>query len=199
MTDTLQGRTLADTQELARQAVMGRLSWLAAGTSHKQAIDAAWEGIVEALLTSEEELSRNDLLHAGWESARTEMRTVGQGLGLTQNGKPNTGFQRYWIGSARQVTSFEDDIVDRLAFHQIWQTMTPEHKAVLRAKASIPNDNQAAARSLGLTENAFEGRLNRARMAFKRLWFEGETVPPRRPLPRLRYRWAPDPRRSEAA
>ena len=77
--------------------------------------------------------------------------------------------------------------MDRIALGQVWEAISPGHRRVLSALADC-GDQEGAARALGTSYATYRSRLRNARLAFRELWHEGESVPGKHGTDRSCYR-----------
>lgn len=168
------GYNLADVQALAHVAARRAIG--SYGT-HADRYEAAYSGIVTALLTATERPDPRDLTEAGWTSLRrwwqAEARADGRSTDPAQQGK---AFIRYWGHAAACTPSPEHGVVERLALWQVWPTLTDvERQAVLALAAA--EDYARAASLLGISGKLLRTQLTRARSRFMAAWHEHETPP----------------------
>lgn len=142
--------------------------------------EAAQTGITEHLLAAENPPDASELIATGWKAMKAQYRRDlhAHGINSRDHTRPSAAFGAYWWSTASTTHSPEDAVVDRLAFWQIWDTLTPLSRDTVRAVAEHATPAKAAA-ELGVAYNTFTARLSRARDAFRELWHEGEDVPPR--------------------
>ncbi|MDS1270735.1 hypothetical protein RIF23_10530 [Lipingzhangella sp. LS1_29] len=141
---------------------------------------AARAAILEHLYTAERRPEIAELIRTGWQAMKDEWRRDRQVHGLNSKtaGEPAAAHQAYWTTVAAPSASPEDLVVDRLAFQQIWRTLTPLARQALAAVAEHGTIAKAAA-ELGIEAQLLTSRLTRARRLFRKLWHEGETMPAR--------------------
>lgn len=85
-------------------------------------------------------------------------------------------FQRYWKLTAQHALTFEGTVVDRIAFRQIWPTLTPAQQETVLAYA-VHESHTAAAVATRRPKATYRIHLRDARKRFRGLWFEHETDP----------------------
>ena len=172
------GYSMYELQEIARITVLDNRHRLASG-NFDQAIEIAWEGVVEALLTADQRPERNELMFAGWSAVSKDQKAYKQMTGVPVNAH-GTGsqFARYWQQTEQIGTP--EGVVDPIALRTIWPRLTDVERQVLKVHALADHSPRAGAEMLGLSVRSYESKLRRARERFKRYWFEGETP---RPIP----------------
>ena len=171
------GYTLADIDTLARMAMRRSIGWsLLDATGRYQ---ACYDGVVDLLFTAEEAPTERDLIESGWSSLARAYKQVRHDRGLTDNPAQPHGprFAAYWIGQEGKTTH-GDATVERLAVHQVVDSLPQEHRDVLAAMAAYGNRGDAA-HGLALATGTFSAQLRRARAVALRLWFDHEVPPPR--------------------
>lgn len=168
------GWTLTNLDRLARTVVSNSRTWWPAGDRDDQ-YAAAWHGIVERLYSSDSEPTRIDLMEAGRQTladdVRSSMRHHGTRRDTSNNGQK---YAMYWEWAGRATPSPEPGIVERLALHQIFPTLTPGQRAALEALAAA-GDYDEAARLFGTSAAGLKSQLMKGRRGFRALWHEGET------------------------
>lgn len=154
--------------------------WHTSDTSDRYAEVLA--AIVEQVLTADERPSPRALVDIGVRASNRhvadEMHHRGYDPRNPSAGAATLpGFLRYWQQSGR--TPWDERLVERLALAQIWPVLTLAQQQAVMALA-LTGDHEQAAASLGLTREAFAGRLKNARLRVVALWHEHETPPTRR-------------------
>jgi DNA-directed RNA polymerase specialized sigma24 family protein len=156
------------------------------GLDTSDRFEAAWGAIVEHLYASAEPPSPLDLSGAGLAGLdrlrqrglheRGYFRKNRDGNDPGAQAVPAGSYYRYWTRPAEPTP--EETAVDRTALAQVMARLEPAHAEALLALAEH-GDYEAAAGALGLTQTAFNARIQRARAAFLALWHEHEAVPGR--------------------
>ena len=145
---------------------------------------AALGAIVEHVLTADQRPTPRELVDLGVRATNAyvademhhrgyDPRSLAAGAGALP------GYLRYWQQSGR--TPWDERVVERLALAQVWPQLTLAQQQAVMALA-LTGDHEQAAASLGLTREAFAGRLQKARTRVFALWYEHETPPTRRRL-----------------
>lgn len=174
--DPLRGWTLAELNGVAAAIVSRHRHWWPAGDIAGQHA-AAWDGITEHLLTSDEPPSRQAMAAAGLRALSAYVRReISHQGGGSHNGIANAGakFASYWEWHSAPAPDPQERVCDRLAVTQILPALTPRQREALLALAAW-EDYQLAAAAMGCTTGTFEVHIKRARQAFRALWHEGET------------------------
>ncbi|WP_017598008.1 hypothetical protein [Nocardiopsis lucentensis] len=137
--------------------------------------ETAWEAITEHLHLTYERPEETELIAIGWKAMKAQhyQDLRAHGYGGQDQSVLSRAFVRYWTSAWAPTHGHEDLIVDRLAFAQIWRTLTEPQRDALRALAEY-GDRASAARSLNLSDNAYCSALARARRNFFALWHEHE-------------------------
>lgn len=171
------GYTLADVETLALTAVLAYRR----GMDFQERRHLARWAIAECLYASAEAPSRYELVDAARRAIGEQNRAdcIAHGIDHQRGYTSKPHFWRYWYPPCPQ--GLEEHVVDRVALAQIWAHLSPHHQNVLLALAAYEDHGQAA-RSLGISQSAYKGRLRKARQAFCQLWHEGEQ--PSRPWAR---------------
>lgn len=141
------------------------------------AYEAAWGSCAELLLTSPDctpkELQK-EAKSAIWRMVRERAHTLGYRDNELYNGPwSSPSSVTYWIHQDREQPSWEDSLLEKVAFAQVWTQLSPTHKDALVCLATY-QDNQESARALGMSLSSFKVLVGRARKAFSRLWFDWE-------------------------
>ena len=177
------GYTLTAIHQMTSLAVNTAKGWRAS-VDHTDLMEAAWTGIVEALLTAEHSPPRCDLVRAGQDAvnalARDEMHHAGY-YRRGEHRRPNyegpgmmPAFVKFWDSPP---TAIEPPIIERITLTQVWPALTTRQRAAFTALADH-EDYVLAAEALGIAPDAFRALIGRARRAFLALWHDGE--PPSR-------------------
>jgi hypothetical protein len=174
--EILHGYTMDDLDRIARVAI--HRAW-ASAMDYTDRYDAAWHAAAERLYADDQPATTRDLIDAGARAvnrlAQDEHRHRGydrSNPGAGFEGMP--AFQRYW--ALHHVTpSPEDAVVDRLAFAQIWPTLSATHRQVLLALA-VHADHLLAAEAFGRSLVTYRSHLRSARRAYRDLWHQHETA-----------------------
>jgi hypothetical protein len=188
-TELRHGYMLRDMERLARAAVRRDVWHQSLPLSDR--LDTAWFAIVEHLYSCDERPAEASLIRAAWSALRDETDDDWHTHGVSRTNTVYEGdhvmpnFVRYWA-SGRYTPSPEEQIVELVAFHQIWAALPQQHQIALSALAEH-NDYGKAAESLGKRRGALTEQISRARQNFLVLWHEGEK--PSRP-------WGYDRRRN---
>lgn len=170
----MHGYDMNELQEIAKDAVIHNRHHLGQ-VDYAECIKIAWEGVVTALCEAKAKPERNDLLYAGYAVVRQEVRSERRDRGTPDaaQGTTGRGFAKYWATS-KVTPSFEESVVDRLAFRQIWRSLTAAQRQALIVGALNLGHGQVqvspAAAMLGVSERSFEGKIRRGREAFRRKW-----------------------------
>jgi DNA-directed RNA polymerase specialized sigma24 family protein len=168
------GYTLRDLQQMTAAALLADRSMAMDYTERR---DIAWSAIAEALCEAPHWPKRSELIQAGWQAiyraVREEYRQHGyadRAWGAGHASAPR--FVKFWYSGP--TPSHEDRIVEKLATHQIVDTLTPACRDAIVALA-VHDNYRLAAESLGINDKAFRARLITARRRLLAHWFEGET------------------------
>jgi hypothetical protein len=170
------GYTLGDLDAMARHACAYDRSMASdADTRYR----TAWSAIAEALSAAEHWPRRESLVRAGWEAIYAEVRQMRHTFGMRRDGPDRdvasgARFAQFWYSP---VSSFENDLTERLALPAIMATLTDSERSAVVALA-VHEDYQLAAASLGLPLSTLTVRLSAARRRFRRRWFAPDTAPP---------------------
>lgn len=171
------GYTTWDVMDIARYSVSrsrpGRIA------SFEEYLEIAVTAIEDRLLSAVEKPTQTDLLRAAGRGIYRFRHEWEQQHGWdhrTMNFRP--GFERYWTWHPPQP---EDAVVDKLAVHQVWPTLTPAMQQAVSALVMADGDQVYAAAMLGINLSAYKMRLRAARQRFQQWWYEPET-PPSRPI-----------------
>jgi len=184
----LHGWTLPEIHALARSAALSN-RWLVSDFTVR--FEAAWDGIVDALLTATERPATHDLAAAGKGAvSRTLLKDFCREHGvanrdLSAGSGSAPRFAAYWF--ERHAEGFDDRIVDRIALAQVMAAIGPRHAGFLTALAAAP-DTRSAAEALGIPRSSLSVYVSEARNAFEALWHAPEPPPARR---RRQSRYAP--------
>jgi hypothetical protein len=167
VTEVLHGYTMSDLDSAARIAVTKRVA--------VHLYDDGLSAVAEGLCAAEgRPVHFQDLVYMALRGVdrarRASMRSRGQ-----YDTKVATGsqFWRYWGGSSRLESPWEDQVDDRLALAQVWACLTPRHRETLAALAEHGQYHLAAV-ALDVPYDAFCKRVRRARLACRELWHDGE-------------------------
>lgn len=166
------GYTLADLHRMAR---------IACGVNRRGDIrtrlDLAFSAIALALCEAETPPSHTALVNAGVWALRRETQEVVQLRGYSrEDGEASAPkFVVYW--TPREDRRAEDDLIEKLALRQIFNTLTEAQRAAVVALAAL-GDYRAAAGSLKIRRGTFLMRLMVARRRFRAHWYAPETPPP---------------------
>jgi hypothetical protein len=170
------GFTLTDLHRLATVAAhIPAASWL----DGRDAYDAAWHGLVEALLRATEPPVRGYLLNEGRQAVSRLVKDECHHHGVPVD-RPWAGpaampmFARYWWSGSRRGPDPAPEIVDRLALADIWPKLSACQQEALAALAATDDYHDAAA-MLGIERSAFNARVATARRVFLRWWHQHET------------------------
>lgn len=172
-THVMHGYDMKAISHLARVTVLNNRHRMA-DLNIDEAINDAWEGVVERLLASEEPPTSRDLMDAGFAAAARDQRQFMQMTGVPVN-ENGTGkmFARYWQQVERMPPP--DSVCDVIAFRQIWPLLSDTDRQVLKVHALADHSPARGAEMLGISKRAYEGKLSRARQKFAKWWHEHET------------------------
>ncbi|GAB3990126.1 hypothetical protein [Nocardioides marmoraquaticus] len=174
-----------------------------AQTKHKRSLgvidngdryEIAWGAIVERLYecgcgrgqcTRNYDVTFGELLivaaRALDEEVNAERRDSGHDP-VTGDERPS--FVEYWLPVRKPKhhsdDGFSDRMCDRLMLRHALSTLSGEQYEALAALAAFDNVQTQAAEALGLTRDAYRGRVTRARAQFREAWL-GEVPPTRDP------------------
>jgi hypothetical protein len=162
------GYTMSDLDSIARIAAARR----GAGYAYAE----AWSGAAELLCGTADRPQFYELLQSAMNGIDRETRAYMHARGLYDSSSAATGsqFYRFWAGAPRLASPWEDDVVDRLAFLQVWPWLSPLHQEALVTLATV-DQYDLAAEALGISYAAFILRVRRARAAFRSLWHDWES------------------------
>jgi DNA-directed RNA polymerase specialized sigma24 family protein len=169
------GYTLADIDAIAKYAT--RINPWYRDMDVTSRYEAAYDAIVELLLTSEDAPQRYELKAAGRTACDHWARSHLAQDGWTRAYGRGTshGFQRYWW--QRDTPSFDERVVEELAVTQIWGTLTVTQQRALSTLAAA-GDYTLTAESLGISYGTAKKHISDGRKCVRALWLEHET--PRR-------------------
>jgi hypothetical protein len=170
------GYTLTELHRLAHIAARTpAASWLDA----RDAYDAAWHSLVEALLLTDKPPESGHLVVTARQAVFQTVRDERHHRGIPraepwagQGAAPN--FAKLWAGLVAHTPDHAPDIIDRQALADIWPALREVDRDALLALAAT-GDYRAAADLLGLRYSTLTVRLSNARRRFLRLWHQGET------------------------
>jgi DNA-directed RNA polymerase specialized sigma24 family protein len=176
------GLTFADLVGAARRAV--KYDFGTRGFDYEDRYETAWFGVVECLYAASEPVEAYDLYIAGLDALRKmrsdDRRTRGFKNQDSYNGPGSApGFVTYWLPPSTQTQTeagFAARLVDEMAVRQVFALLTRPQREALLALA-LHSDYNTAARSLGLSLEAFAGRLKNARVTFFAAWYAPDPVP----------------------
>lgn len=172
--DRMHGHTLEDVDRAARIAVSTRLHFAADRAELHQ---AAWDGVVDRLISAEGHPTFRDLVRAGEfaiDNTQSDWRHH-HGHGPRGTGT-RPGFLRYWT-TVTATSVHEDRIVEFTALTQVWWALTDQQRAVLTALATA-GTLTAAAEVADLSAAHLKALVRRARARAAELWHEHETPQP---------------------
>lgn len=155
-------------------------------------LEIAWHAIVEHLYTAAEAPARQDLVLSGWHAIREYVQKDARFRGYNSaSAETRKGYVRYW--DSADSAGPEERVTDYLALSQIWPHLKQSHRDLIMALAEH-DDYGLAADATGEPRRDYANHLRYARIAFRRLWHEGET--PSKPWgadhrPRTGDRWRP--------
>jgi DNA-binding CsgD family transcriptional regulator len=163
---------------------LGHVEWIArwavgchrnrGGYVQPDAYDIAYGGVAEALYAAEQTPTLLDLIRAGVDTLKEEIRTDMKAHGRHPS-RPGVGprYVAYWWG--QRVTHFpEDRIIDRIALVEILPLLTKRQcEAVVAFAATGSSD--ATAEALGISVKTARNHLVAARHTFRLWWHEHET------------------------
>lgn len=164
--------TPAEIDQLARTAAARSRFMMTAGDMAYRR-DLAWSVIVEAVHLDGIRDPRH-LVYLATSEIDREVKQLRRSSGHDTSGRTEWApmFWRYWEPLPRGGP--EHAVVDRVALHQIWQTLTPTQRTVVEA-VSLHDSHAQAARALGMSVTVLAGHLATARRRVFALWHEGET------------------------
>lgn len=171
--EVLHGYTLADLDRLARRVVTAHLGWWSAGDRHDQ-YETAWSGIAEHLCAADEAPKPSDLTAAGTAALDREVKAGKRHHGATRTGGIGPRYAAYWYEPPAEP--WEDRLVDGIAVGQILAAVPPDGFQAILALAGAP-DRDAAAEAVGLSRQALNTRLSRARKVCREHWFAPDAAP----------------------
>lgn len=181
--DLLWGWTLAEIHDLARSAALSN-RWLVSDFTIR--FEAAFDALIDELLTAECCPSRHDLQAAGKGAiSRSLLKDFCHTYGvadrdLTAGIGSAPRFAAYWAHLPDDP--WEDRIIDRIAVGQIMAVIGPRHVRFLEALAAAP-DTRSAAGALGILRSSYRSYLSEARRAFEASWYWPEAPPKGRKRP----------------
>lgn len=166
------GYTLADIDRLAKYAT--RITPQYRTMDAVARYEAAYDAIVELLLTSEEAPQQYELKAAGRTACDHWVRDHLARHGWTRTDGYGTapGFQRYWW--QRDTPSFDERVVEALAVTQIWVTLTATQQRALSALAAA-GDYTLTAEALDVSYDTAKKHISDGRKRIRALWHEHET------------------------
>lgn len=168
------GYTMGDLYDIAVYAV--RTDFVRPGIEWDERVAAAWSAVATELFLCENPPQRNQLVMAGRAASSDvidqNMRHHGRDKRASKLGETRVNFERFW--THLPGASIDDRVVDRVSLAQIWPRLDEPHRHALFALA-IHGDYAVAAEWLGLRYYTFCARVRSGRIAFLRLWHEGES------------------------
>lgn len=158
---------------------------LAVHTSFVHATDitdryqAAWDGIVEALLCAERPPTQRDLVHDAREAIRSAVRDTYRLYGYAaltgySGAESAANFVRYWHTVTAGQAPHEERVVEQLAVAQIWPTLSARQQQALTYLAACDGDYAGAAQAMGVTSGTLAAHVSGGRARILRLWHQGE-------------------------
>lgn len=165
--------TPAEIYNLARiAATKSRFMMTASDMTYR--VDVGWSAIVEEIYTSDTRPDERHLIYVATSAISDEVRQIRRNSGQDTSGRLDFAprFWTYWEPIPRSGP--EHSVVDRVALHQIWASLTQEHQNILEA-VSLFDSHEKAASSLGMSVVEFNNKLRYARARFFKSWHEGET------------------------
>jgi hypothetical protein len=167
------GYTLADIYDLAVHAVLTD-HWRS-DINRVERVSAAWSAVAAALCSADEPPHRRELVLLAREASEDVIAQDMKHRGVDKRGatfgEQRVSFERFWFSLPSSGT--EDRVVDAVTLQQIWPQLKPAWQEAFLALAAH-GDYADAAGSLGLAYGTFCARVRHGRMAFLRLWHEGE-------------------------
>jgi hypothetical protein len=168
----LHGYTMEALDDLARRAAAITHRFL---MPFAERVGIARGAIAERLCRAEVHVGPLVLLTVGVRAVKNEC-LAGIHQSGTRQGELMPRFEAYWRWTCRHTDSPEEQIVERIAFWQVWTKLSERDRAVLKAIADSRVYAKAAA-ELGMTYAAYRSALHRARAKAYQLWFSPETPP----------------------
>lgn len=165
------GYNLADLDQLSHACA--RRAWTRVGYHHDRH-QAAYDGIVVALLSATERPTPEDLVRAGSTVISSWAATEKHHHGVTEEGEKAPRFATYWASQVMPIGAPENSTVERVALWQIWSHLTDSDRRALLLLATTGTYEEASA-AAGVSAKVFRLRVYRARKAFLALWHEHET------------------------
>lgn len=168
------GYTLRDLDQMTHAAMKADRSM---AMDYADRRDIAWSAIAEALCAAPHWPKRSTLIQAGWQAiyraVREEYRQHGYADRAWESGHATAPrFVQFWFPTV--TPSPEERIVERLAAHQVLDTLTPVYRDAVVALA-VHQDYRLAAQALDVKDSAYRVRISTARRRMLAHWFEGET------------------------
>lgn len=172
-TGPLHGYTVHDIDLAARRSAFSN-KFLA--HNHFDLVDAAWDAIVDGLLTSEATPTMHDLHTWGragiWSLVKGHRQTHGYGRDAYASAASAPHFVAYWTDRGREPAI--DVMLERIALAQTWAQLDDQSQRLLGALAAC-GSYAAAAEALGYTHRTYVIYVVRAARAAQALWHDGET------------------------
>lgn len=175
--DHMWGYTLTDLDRMARAACTADRSYSSDMTTR---YDTAWSAIALALVESDQEPDRADLVRAGWQAIYREVRAVQDMNGVSREDRSGQ------IGSAPRFAAYwrvihhegvDERITEEIAVHQVLSILGAPYRDAVIALA-VHDTYQGAADALAITYKALVARIGTARRRARAAWFAPETAPP---------------------
>jgi hypothetical protein len=167
--DYIYGYTITQIQELAQRAARLSRSRI---LPFQDRYELACSGMMEYLTACITPPCVDEVFFAGRKAIDRESTLYFRGHGIDSQKYTGANFYRYW--TRPKDTPLDEMVIERIAVRQILSALTPEQREVILALAEHGTE-QAGAGHLGITPQAFNGRLARARRILYRQWVEPET------------------------
>jgi hypothetical protein len=170
------GYCLADLDRMTRQAVF-YARWTTGSTTVDR-YDVARCSIIDRLYDdAQERPSERELTMIGKRAVCRYVDDEYQVHGVNpkewRDGITRGRFVAFWLDWIQHSGSHDTHVIEILAVRQIWPRLTWRNRRLLLALA-VHGDYESAAKAVGMSRDAFIGKLSLARKQFLRYWHEGE-------------------------
>jgi hypothetical protein len=136
-------------------------------------LEVVWHAIAEHLYTAAEAPATGDLILAGRRAIRDYVHKDAQFRGYNfASADTRKGYVRYWNSAG--PAGPEERVTESLALSQIWPHLKQSQRDLIVALAE-QEDYGLAAQAMGQPRRDYANNLRYARIAFRKLWHEGET------------------------